>query len=176
MRKLGWIAVFGLAGWALFAGWLASPTLKAPDLTPAELSELQSLPDEALPAWLSSYAARMSSSGGQAVQAFIVLALPTQPPPFVVASMIEAGDTQFPVPWPGVRAALANPRQQPFSMSDAYGERVYTHRLVPLDEAGHRCLLVNTSAEPADWFGVRGLCAFFALLLTIGLVTAPEPN
>jgi len=178
MRAVGWICVVLLAGGAIFASWFTRARLETPELSQSELEYVASLADDALPGWLTGYSKRVNAKSPDAHRQVLVVQVTPGSAPMVIANVRDREDREeashWPVPWPGVVAALAAPKTEAFEVSDSYAGMNYFHRLMPVEPTGHRLILVTASQESPPWLGFRGLAAMLAVFLAIGLMSPKQ--
>jgi hypothetical protein len=172
----GVAAVLFLAAllWSTFFG--RPPT--SPELQPAEVSSFANLPEAEQAAALTALADQFSSTGSN-FQLFVVQANPVGAPIVAVNSQDDDGDeeaTHWPVPWPAVIDTLKQPVSAPVTVHGTYAGSSLRHRLIPLDETGLRCLLINSTAERQGWLGIRGGLALVATMIGMAIWAASRPK
>jgi hypothetical protein len=155
---LGWGAVGGCLLLALAGKSLFSRPVQVPEPTAEEVAALARLPESQRPAALTNLATRLAREDRDC-QVLIVQSVPGQTPLVLTNTVDTDGDeepTHWPAPWPAVAEALKQPLDGPRVITGSYAGVAYRHRLIPLDSAGSRCLLINTAAAEPRWVGVRG--------------------
>jgi hypothetical protein len=170
-RWAAWLIVVLLTGWSLFQFLPGQDESRAVDLAPPPgFAELAKVDEDQYPAWLTAYASRLPTARA-AWQVLILQAVPGEPA--MVIGTVEDSDgdeesTHWRVRWPAVVDALEPGKlAEPTTVSTRVAGFDYQHHLLPFDETGSRCLLVNEirGAPSSTRWGSLILAAVLALAL-----------
>jgi hypothetical protein len=138
---------------------------------PADVEQLRSAHDQQQAVLLTKISDAIVKQDSSA-QVLLLQAAPGTPP-VVVANVVDEdsgeGATHWPAPWPAVQQAMTQPVLTPTLLAGEYAGAKYRHRLIPLDAAGTRVLLVNSAAPPKSWWSVRNLLLAATCLLALGM-------
>jgi len=174
-RVVGWAIVLLLvAAWGLSL-WLTKPGYKVIEPSPDRLRKLATLPKEEYAEWLTDFVASVKDDA-HSWQALIVQAVPGEAPIVLATaqgSSDEEGAVNWNCPWPAVVEVLDEPILQPIITEGSYANVNYQHLLIPLDETGLRCVLVNQMLpSTAIAFSFRTPLIVGAILLGLALLVA----
>jgi len=173
-RAVGWVVVLLLfISWG-GSLWHAGPRFKKIEPTPDSLRELAALPSEEYADWLTNFSGKHVQPG-ISWQALIVQAIPNEVP-IVLATARGSSDDEGAVnwrcPWEAVNETLRDPLLQPTLVEGTYAEVNYQHLLIPIDETGKRCVLVNQMAPKPSILSYRTALLVAATLLGLTVFVA----
>jgi hypothetical protein len=165
-------ALAAIAGLLALGGWMLAryaPTpLDPPEPTPAEQRALATAGEPQRSAALKALAA-FHSRQAPTLQVHLVQRTPRGP--LVIATCDPDSDdpqaTHWLLPWTGVAQKLAQPLKSSCLTESLHLQVTYRHRLVPLDRAGDRVLVLTTTSPARTTTSPASLACWAASLLTL---------